>query len=70
VVGEKDTIVPARFGLRLYDGYPGRKHLWLVPDAGHNVTDFLAENWPQLWAFLNTPPPPVANRSPQPNPTQ
>ena len=34
-VGGKDTVVPEKFGLRLYHGYAGTKRLWEFPDGGH-----------------------------------
>lgn len=36
VVAEKDTIVPARFGLRLYETLSVPKQIWQVTGAGHN----------------------------------
>jgi pimeloyl-ACP methyl ester carboxylesterase len=36
LVATEDTIVPARFGRRLYDVYNGRKKLWEIAQAGHN----------------------------------
>ncbi len=34
-VGGRDTVVPEKFGLRLYNGYAGPKKLWEFPDGGH-----------------------------------
>jgi uncharacterized protein len=53
VVGALDRTVPAPLGLRLHENYPGRKHLWLVPDAGHDVSDFLGTRWGEIEAFLD-----------------
>lgn len=33
--GERDRIVPARFGRALFDAAPEPKELWIVPEAGH-----------------------------------
>jgi uncharacterized protein len=35
-VAEHDRIVPARFGIALYDSLKGPKHLMLIEGAGHN----------------------------------
>ncbi len=35
MVDGRDTIVPARFGLKLFNGYAGRKHLWRFSELGH-----------------------------------
>jgi uncharacterized protein len=34
-VGGRDTVVPKKFGLRLFNGYTGPKRLWEFPDGGH-----------------------------------
>jgi pimeloyl-ACP methyl ester carboxylesterase len=36
VVAERDSIVPARFGVALYDALAARKRLTVVPNAEHN----------------------------------
>jgi uncharacterized protein len=33
--GERDRIVPVRFGRALFDAAPQPKELWLAPEAGH-----------------------------------
>ena len=33
--GERDRIVPVRFGRALYDAAPEPKELWLAPEGGH-----------------------------------
>ena len=33
--GERDRVVPLRFGRALYDAAPEPKEFWLCPDAGH-----------------------------------
>jgi pimeloyl-ACP methyl ester carboxylesterase len=34
-VDGRDTVVPEKFGLRLYHGYAGPKKLWEYPNGGH-----------------------------------
>jgi len=34
-LGGRDTVVPERFGRRLYDRYAGPKKLWEFPEGGH-----------------------------------
>ena len=46
VIAERDEIIPARFGRRLFDSCAGPKELQVVPDAGHND---LAEQSPEWW---------------------
>ncbi len=48
MVAERDTIVPARFGLRLYEQLLSPKRLWQVPGADHNDwVGYVDERW---WA--------------------
>lgn len=35
MVDGHDKVVPEKFGIRLYDGYAGPKHLWNYPGSGH-----------------------------------
>lgn len=35
MIDGKDSIVPARFGHQLYDGYAGPKRVWVYPDCNH-----------------------------------
>lgn len=55
IVGENDTTVPANLGEALYESYAGVKRLWVTPGAGHNDTDILLKDWPQLDAWLTRP---------------
>jgi fermentation-respiration switch protein FrsA (DUF1100 family) len=56
LLAENDTIVPARFGQKLYDSYAGRKRRWVVPGANHNdVFTRPAEWWRELWSFWHEP---------------
>ncbi|MEX1119787.1 MAG: alpha/beta hydrolase [Terrimicrobiaceae bacterium] len=52
VVAEKDSVVPAALGKKLYNEYPGRKQLWVAPGSGHDVSAFLATDWPLIVNFL------------------
>jgi pimeloyl-ACP methyl ester carboxylesterase len=52
VIAEKDTVVPAALGQKLFDGYPGQKQLWVAPGSGHDVSRFLATDWPLIVSFL------------------
>jgi pimeloyl-ACP methyl ester carboxylesterase len=54
VLGGRDTVVPDRFGRRLYQVYSGRKRLWEVPLATHNdLPNQPAQWWKELVAFWN-----------------
>jgi uncharacterized protein len=57
-VGGKDTIVPEKFGRRLYDGYGGPKKLWAFPDGDHcQIMEPPADFWQEAVAFwLNSEP--------------
>lgn len=52
ILGEGDRTVPTALGEKLYAGYQGRKHRWLVPGAGHNCSDFIRTDWRQVSQFL------------------
>jgi len=54
VLAERDEVVPAELGQRLYDSYPGRKRLWLHSGAGHNTLDTRPQAawWGELSEFL------------------
>ena len=43
LLAERDTVVPARFGRRLYDGYGGPKRLWVQAGRNHNSLDLRPE---------------------------
>jgi uncharacterized protein len=45
VLAESDTIVPAVFGQKLYDGYAGPKSIEVIPGAGHNDIAAQAPAW-------------------------
>jgi hypothetical protein len=41
----RDTVIPSRFGRRLYESYRGPKQLWEVPEAGHNEVHQVGLSW-------------------------
>ncbi len=52
--GRRDSAVPAQFGRRLHDAYPGPKLLIKAADADHNDLLYLLPEsaWAQALAFL------------------
>ncbi|HEV2436478.1 MAG TPA: alpha/beta fold hydrolase [Verrucomicrobiae bacterium] len=51
-VGGKDTVVPKKFGLRLYQGYGGPKKLWEFPDGGHcQIMEPPSQFWKEVVDF-------------------
>ena len=61
LVGGQDTVVPKRFGLRLYDNYAGPKRLWECPQATHDSLMFQPPAvWKQVVAFWQTNHPPTS----------
>lgn len=57
----QDEVVPARFGRRLYEGYPGPKKLWVTAQARHNeVYDQPPTFWAEVVAFWRQHPAPAA----------
>jgi hypothetical protein len=51
-VDGKDTVVPEKFGLRLYHGYDGPKKLWEFPDGGHcQIKEQPSKFWKEAVAF-------------------
>jgi len=52
VLAEADTIIPSKFGQRLYDGYHGPKSVEVIRDAGHNdIAEQTPEWWKQVFSF-------------------
>ena len=47
----EDTVVPNKFGKRLFDAYTGPKKLWKIPQAGHNDLPHAPPDW---WKELLT----------------
>jgi pimeloyl-ACP methyl ester carboxylesterase len=56
IVAGNDGTIPPRHGEHLYEEYAGPKRLWLVPGAGHNDFEALLADWPQIVAWLTSPP--------------
>jgi len=55
VVDGKDTVVPEKFGRRLYDGYSGPKKLWAYPNGGHcEIMEPQTNFWKEAVEFLRT----------------
>ena len=55
-VDGKDTVVPEKFGLRLYNGYAGPKKLWQYPDGGHcQIGEPQVDFWKEAVAFWQAP---------------
>jgi len=54
-VDGKDTVVPEKFGLRLYNGYAGPKKLWEFPNGGHcGIGVKPPEFWKEAFEFWQT----------------
>jgi pimeloyl-ACP methyl ester carboxylesterase len=54
LVSANDTTVPATLGRKLYDGYAGRKRLWIDPEGDHDVSGLENARWPEIVAWLQT----------------
>jgi hypothetical protein len=55
LVGGRDTVVPERFGRRLYEGYAGPKRLWEFPEGNHGTVMLQPpEVWRQLFEFCQS----------------
>ena len=51
-VDGKDTVVPKKFGLRLYSGYAGPKKLWDFPEGEHcQILEPSGEFWREVVEF-------------------
>ena len=49
MVDGRDTVVPEKFGLLLYNGYAGPKKLWSFPDGYHiSITDPPEKFWGEV----------------------
>jgi pimeloyl-ACP methyl ester carboxylesterase len=52
LVGGKDRVVPAKFGLRLYADIAGPKRLWEFPECDHGtLMEQPLETWRQIYEF-------------------
>ena len=57
VVAGQDTVIPERFGRRLYDRYDGPKKLWEFPEGNHGTVMIQpSEFWQQIVAFWQMHP--------------
>ena len=56
LLAEKDEMVPARLGRRLYDAYAGPKRLWTQPGRTHNTLDYdpALPLWKEIAGFLRS----------------
>lgn len=55
LVAGEDTVVPERFGKRLYDSYDGPKRLWEFPEGNHGTVMMQPpETWKQIIEFWNS----------------
>ena len=69
VVAENDEVIPAKFGLRLHDGYSGPKSLQVVKGAHHNdVAAQSSEWWKNIFLFWQESNQPDSTRKPGGNP--
>lgn len=54
-VDGRDSVVPEKFGLCLYNGYPGPKKLWEFPDGGHcQIMESPSKFWNEVVEFWQT----------------
>jgi pimeloyl-ACP methyl ester carboxylesterase len=57
IVALDDTVIPARFGHRLYEHYQGPKRIWEIPGGDHgSVMKQPAESWEQIVTFWSQSP--------------
>jgi pimeloyl-ACP methyl ester carboxylesterase len=55
LVAGRDTVVPERFGHKLYEAYQGPKRLWEFPQGDHGTVMLQPpETWKQILDFLQT----------------
>lgn len=54
LVAGRDEVVFPDLSRSLFDGFPGKKRLWLEEDAGHNTLDYdpRLPRWREMVAFL------------------
>jgi pimeloyl-ACP methyl ester carboxylesterase len=57
-VDGQDTVVPEKFGLKLYTGYAGPKRLWRFPEGRHiEITEPASQFWREVLEFWQTSQP-------------
>ncbi len=55
VLGGRDTVIPNRYGRRLFEGYKGPKRLWEFPEAGHDDLHYSGVGvWKEAWEFFRS----------------
>ena len=55
MIGDRDEVVPAKFGRRLFNDYSGPKKLWDYPEAHHVELGESPENfWKAVIGFWQT----------------
>lgn len=52
LLGAKDETVPATLGRKLFEGYHGRKRLWVDPEGTHDLSAFREAKWPEIVDWL------------------
>jgi hypothetical protein len=57
LIAGRDEVMADNLGERLFKQYPGRKRLWVQPEARHNTLDFSvgARWWREVEDFLKEP---------------
>jgi len=57
LLAERDEVVPARFGEKLYEAYHGPKKRWIQEGRSHNTLDYNPDRswWAEVAAFLKQP---------------
>jgi pimeloyl-ACP methyl ester carboxylesterase len=55
LIAERDEVIPAEHGERLFAAWGGPKHKALLTGANHNGTDAHPLFWPSIRAFLERP---------------
>jgi hypothetical protein len=55
MVDGRDEVVPAKFGVKLYESYAGPKRLWTFPDGGHiSIMESPSKFWGEVMEFWRT----------------
>jgi hypothetical protein len=55
LVAGHDTVIPARFGRRLFNGFAGQKRLWEFPEDNHGTVMVQPpEVWKKILDFCRT----------------
>ena len=63
MIDGRDDVVPAKFGLNLYEGYGGPKRLWTYAVGGHiSIMESPSKFWGEVMEFWRTNPAPSTRR--------